>query len=218
MTQIILVRHGQANTGARDEESYDKLSDLGRQQARWLGEYLHGTDHGVTRIISGNLFRQRDTAAEIADKLGFEVTEDPRLKELDYFSLAKSLEEQKNIAMPTDRASFIEHFPKVMEAWEEGAIYSASETYQDFATRVLGALEDAEKQDGTMLVTSGGVIGTAMRHILGLDLHSYAHMLLQVNNSSYHRYTVEYGARRLNMFNALAHLDVPERAYARTFI
>ena len=32
-TEIILIRHGQANTGAKDEESYDQLSDTGHQQA-----------------------------------------------------------------------------------------------------------------------------------------------------------------------------------------
>ena len=37
MGEVVLVRHGQANSGATDEESYDRLSDLGHQQARWLG-------------------------------------------------------------------------------------------------------------------------------------------------------------------------------------
>ena len=42
MVELTIVRHGQANTGATDEKSYDKLSDLGRQQARWLGEHFAG--------------------------------------------------------------------------------------------------------------------------------------------------------------------------------
>ena len=39
MVELTLVRHGQAQTGARDEASYDSLSNLGHQ-ARWLGEVL----------------------------------------------------------------------------------------------------------------------------------------------------------------------------------
>ncbi len=40
MSKITLIRHGQANNTATDEAGYDRLSDLGRQQARWLGEYM----------------------------------------------------------------------------------------------------------------------------------------------------------------------------------
>ncbi|HGG64496.1 MAG TPA: histidine phosphatase family protein, partial [Rhodobacteraceae bacterium] len=42
MVELTLIRHGQAQTGARDEASYDSLSDLGHQQAQWLGETLRG--------------------------------------------------------------------------------------------------------------------------------------------------------------------------------
>ncbi len=218
MSKVVLVRHGQANAGAGSEEEYDRLSDLGRQQARWLGEYMATTDHGMQRIVAGTLNRQRDTARELAGLLGLSVDEDPRLREMNYFELARSAKETHDIDLPNGRESFIEHFPLVMEAWEQGSISCSTETYAQFSDRVLSALSDAEETDGTMLVTSGGVIGVAIRHILGLDTHSFAHVLLQINNASLHRYTLEFGGRRLNTFNALPHLDPPERAHARTFI
>ena len=40
MLHLTLVRHGQANSDARDESSYDQLSVLGHQQARWLGAHF----------------------------------------------------------------------------------------------------------------------------------------------------------------------------------
>ena len=43
MSHITLIRHGQANSAAKDEPSYDRLSDLGHQQAAWLGHYLRDT-------------------------------------------------------------------------------------------------------------------------------------------------------------------------------
>lgn len=43
MTHITLIRHGQANTEARDEVSYDRLSELGHQQAAWLGAHLESS-------------------------------------------------------------------------------------------------------------------------------------------------------------------------------
>ena len=36
MSHVTLVRHGQANSSARDELGYDRLSELGWQQAEWL--------------------------------------------------------------------------------------------------------------------------------------------------------------------------------------
>ena len=40
MSNVMIVRHGQANSEARDEASYDQLSPTGHQQAKWLGEYF----------------------------------------------------------------------------------------------------------------------------------------------------------------------------------
>ena len=61
MSLIYLVRHAQAGT----RDNYDVLSDLGREQARLLGDNL--VSQGVTfeAVYSGSLQRQRLTA-EIA--------------------------------------------------------------------------------------------------------------------------------------------------------
>ena len=59
MTQIILIRHGQASFGAAN---YDALSDLGRTQARWLGEHFAKLGVRRARVICGTLSRQIDTA------------------------------------------------------------------------------------------------------------------------------------------------------------
>ena len=40
MTDVTLIRHGQANSGARSEEDDDRLSPHGHQQAKRLGEHL----------------------------------------------------------------------------------------------------------------------------------------------------------------------------------
>ena len=63
MPLICLVRHGQASFGAED---YDVLSDLGREQARSLGEELRRRDLRDPLVVSGTLRRQRDTAALLA--------------------------------------------------------------------------------------------------------------------------------------------------------
>ena len=40
MTDVTLIRHGQANSGARSEDDDDRLSPPGHHQAEWLGEHL----------------------------------------------------------------------------------------------------------------------------------------------------------------------------------
>ncbi|MCO4825091.1 MAG: phosphoglycerate mutase family protein [Amylibacter sp.] len=90
MTTITMVRHGQAQTGAKDEASYDKLSDLGHQQAGWLGEHWAKMG-GFDRVVSGTMRRQIETGRSMAlDSVTYD--QDARLNEMDYFGLAAFLE------------------------------------------------------------------------------------------------------------------------------
>jgi broad specificity phosphatase PhoE len=61
LSEIYLVRHGQAGT----RDAYDTLSELGRRQARLLGEYFAAQGLRFSHAYSGALQRQRETAAEI---------------------------------------------------------------------------------------------------------------------------------------------------------
>ena len=67
MALLFLVRHGQASFGSSD---YDRLSDLGRQQSRWLGEYFAGRGVHFKRVVAGSLKRQQDTASEVLAGMG----------------------------------------------------------------------------------------------------------------------------------------------------
>ena len=218
MSRVLLVRHGQANSTATDEESYDKLSPLGQQQADWLGEYLSATDHGIARVFSGTLSRQRETAERVTGPLGLKVTVDDRLNEIDYYGLTASAAERHALPYPTCREEFLAHMPQVLEAWADGRVETPRETFAEYQERVLSILSEAEAEDGTMLVTSGGIIGMAVKQVLGLDRHAFAHILLQTNNSSMHRYEIEFGQRRLVTFNATPHLDPMGRSEARTYV
>ena len=55
MGEITLVRHGQANSAATDEAGYDKLSELGHQQAAWLGDWINAHDGPFDAVFSGSL-------------------------------------------------------------------------------------------------------------------------------------------------------------------
>ena len=65
--ELWLVRHGQA---AFASDNYDQLTDLGWQQARWLGEHLAAMEVSFDRIAAGTLRRQQETAQAIAETTG----------------------------------------------------------------------------------------------------------------------------------------------------
>lgn len=219
MVEITFVRHGQASTGATDEHGYDNLTDLGRQQASWLAEHMKATGHNFDRVFAGNLNRQRDTAAPIAKALGYTVQEDSRLREFDYFGLANSHLSRTGRARPETPDEFSAFLVELMEHWEAGSMCDHLETFDAFQKRVDGALLDAQRMGGRILyVTSGGVIGMAMRRVLGLDIETYIQMVLQIRNTSLHRCVLQQDILALDVFNALPHLDRPDRAHARTFI
>lgn len=211
MGEIILVRHGQANSTATTEEEYDRLSDLGHQQARWLGDWFRDNGHAFDHIVSGTMRRHRETVAG----LGLTADEDARLNEIDYYTLSDAMHRVKGEPLPTGD-TFAVHMPKVMEAWRAAEIEGA-ETYQSFETRVAALLDDAAQPGRRVLcVTSGGVIGMVLRHILDLDILKMSHVMLPIFNSSVHRLNVRDGIPYLAGYNAIPHLDAPDRASART--
>ncbi|WP_111732594.1 histidine phosphatase family protein [Roseovarius amoyensis] len=216
MAEIILVRHGQAMSHATDEKSYDRLSDLGREQARWLGEHMRDTNPHFDAVITGTLSRQVDTARA----MGYEITvQDPRLDELSYFALAGAMEAQHGLPAPRDATEFAIHLPQVIEHWTSDRLADVPETYAQFAARVCGLIDETCQHGGRILVvTSGGVIGMAMRHALGLENGGMAKLMLQVMNSSLHRLEYVQESLMVGAFNATPHLDHPGREHARTFI
>ena len=212
MGDIILVRHGQANSQATTEEDYDRLCDLGHIQAKWLGEWLRAHDYAFDHVVSGTLRRHRETVAG----MGYEADEDPRLNELDYYTLSHALNRVKGEPLPTGD-TFADHMPKVFAAWKQAEIEGA-EPYHAFEDRVAALLTDAAVPGRRVLcVTSGGVIGMVLRHLLDLDIIKMSRVMLPIWNTSVHRLLVRPDETILAGYNSIPHLELPERAHARTY-
>jgi broad specificity phosphatase PhoE len=217
MGELVLVRHAQASAGTAD---YDRLSPLGFEQARWLGEYLALHGPRFDRVVRGALRRHRETAEGLAALIGGPGIEvDPRLDELHYSPLEREYLLATGVDMPTSRAGFLEVFPRIFLAWERGEIGTGGESYAQFEARIAASLQALAVPGRSILaVTSGGVIGVTLRRVLGLSAEATADLLLNIHNASVHRLTYEGGRLRLSLFNASPHLDPVERAHARTYI
>jgi broad specificity phosphatase PhoE len=162
MSRLYLVRHGQAGT----REAYDALSDLGRRQARLLGEHFASEQIHFAAAYSGALLRQQETAGEveaayreagvyfpeIVGELGwneFDLTHvyqalAPRLAAEDpEFSrqYQELLAQARASAEQPDAAVNRRWLPcdvKVVEAWIRGQHAYDGETWEAFRERVLG--------------------------------------------------------------------------------
>ncbi|MBV2360156.1 histidine phosphatase family protein [Thalassococcus sp. CAU 1522] len=216
MAHVTLVRHGQANSTARDEGGYDRLSDLGKQQSAWLGGHFREAGEVFARVYSGTLRRHVETAEAMGSQ---DVTRDPRLNEMQYFTMAQALSDQHGIAIPQDREEFVTHLPLLFRHWQEDRLDGVPERFADFEARVTAVLtEIAEGRGRALVVTSGGLIGMAMRVAMGLDLTAMAHVCLAIENTSVHRLQPLPTGLALVQFNALPHLEDPHRQHARSHI
>lgn len=217
MSLITLVRHGQANSQARDEISYDRLSPLGHQQAVWLGEYFRTSGEGFARVLCGTLTRHLETAQSIG--LAEDVQQDARLNEMEYFTLAHLMADQHGIPIPQDREEFLQHLPKLLDHWQNDRLVGAPERFVAFEARVRDVMADLSALPGpSLVVTSGGLIGMAMRLTMGLDLRATAHACLAIQNTSLHRWQKLPTGLALMQFNSTPHLDTIQRRHAQTHL
>lgn len=217
MSTITLIRHGQANSTAQDELSYDRLSDLGHEQARWLGSHLRATGLPHTRLFTGTLRRHIQTAEGM--DMGLEPLRDARLNELEYFTLGRLMAEQHGVPFPTEQAGFIAHLPLVFEHWRDGKLEGAPETYAHFRTRIRDALDEIAQGTGpALVVTSGGLIAHAFAQAMELGVQATARTAIAIYHTSLHQLHPIGGHLSPVLFNATPHLDTPARALSRTNI
>jgi broad specificity phosphatase PhoE len=223
MSIIYLVRHAQASFGT---ENYDRLSELGRQQSRWLGEYFAGRGLRFSRAFAGTLTRQRDTAQEILAAMGAQVPDEiERHRGLDEYpgeALYRAYAGRDQLEH--QRADFKDYwrtFRAAMQAWADDSLTGVPETWEMFGARIRQALDaasaGAQRNDAVLVVSSGGAIGRAIADITESPARVAIEFNLQFRNTGFCELLATGATRRLLSFNNLPHLDHPERRSAVTF-
>lgn len=229
MSELILVRHGQATPFEQDT---DRLSPLGEQQAHALGEFL--ADLRPTHVLHGPLVRQRKTAEIAGQGRGWPtpITE-PRLAEFDGDGLVNTLalklagqdaeftrliaSFRENRDSPARNPSFQRMLEHLASAWQAGRVlHDDVEPWTEFRKRVQHALNDILDlpSGSTVLVfTSGGVIGLITALTLDAPDASALKLNWRVKNGSITRLTFGRGRIALDSFNSEAHLPVALRSW-----
>ncbi len=133
---ILLARHGETDDNIepiRIQGRIDTpLNDTGRAQAAELAERVAG--EGIASVWSSHLSRARETAEIVGERLGLEVTVDPRLAEGDRGELEGRL--WRDVAVEN---------PPLYESWRragEGFRFPGGESLREQTDRTLAALDD----------------------------------------------------------------------------
>ena len=224
MSEFYLVRHGQASFGAKN---YDKLSQLGHQQARWLGEYFTARNITFSQAFMGDMVRHRETTQGILDGLSQPpvVTINIGFNEFNFQNIGKSylsLNPQSQLPENPTPGDFYRLLKLAMHAWSKDLLPqdTLEESWGDFKSRVQNALHLACNQNSDkpiLIVSSGGAISMLMSLVLGLDAKQVIELNMQVRNTSISHFYFNKNNIRLSSFNNIPHLDNPDRLDSITF-
>ena len=220
MSRIILVRHGQASWGKKD---YDRLSDLGHEQAKVLGHELAERGIVPTRVISGSMRRQRDTAAGLVDAAGWdlEAVTDNAWDEYAHAAILtaykpayRSLTLMKADLARTLRPhkAFDEMYAVATERWvagEHAADYE--EPFVAFGDRVLSGLppvvENLGRGETVVVVSSAGAISWVVASLLGGGAPVWTQLQRVIANASLTTLSVGATGATVRTFNDTSPFD-----------
>jgi broad specificity phosphatase PhoE len=233
MSRLFVIRHGQASFGAK---SYDRLSNLGREQARITGEWLTRQGIRFDAAFAGTMARQTDTARLCLEAMpgqeGLALIQDAGFNEYPTDEIVGGLmgpvvAERPELEalvpiMTTDRKAFQTLFEAIMTAWVGGVgETNGVPPFRNFQTRVHAGAYRLMATEGrgktTALFTSGGPISLLMQLALGLDDQMAIRLNWQVRNASISLFFFTPDRLTLAAFNQVGHLETLNRSELITY-
>ena len=235
MGYIYLVRHGQASFGTDD---YDRLSPLGQQQSRRLGEYFKSRGLSFEAALTGTLKRQQQTLAGICagmetdfhsqDGSKYDASPQPApgalphqrwpgLNEFDGTALIAEIHSRPLTGSDTNalRQQFFDLLRLGMRQWMLGLSRPPGmPSHEEFVAGINAAFDHVRSscQGDVLLVSSGGPIGAAVGHVMGASVEATIDLTMGLHNSSVTEFTFTPARHQLVNFNTVPHLEMPAHA------
>ncbi len=220
MGVIYLVRHGQASLFGRD---YDKLSALGVQQSKLVGEALAARVGRPALVVRGDLERHRETAVAATTAAGWDDVAatriDPRWAEIDHIDIIRARQPTytSHASMVDDlltrnepELAFRTIFDDALQTWLDGG-GSYVESHLDFRSRVDDALADVVRRlgpaDTAVVFSSGGPVAAVVAAALDLDPASWMRVSRLIINASVTKLVTGDSGVTLVSFNDHAHVE-----------
>lgn len=207
MTDLFLVRHGQAAFGTDD---YDRLTELGKRQAQQLGQHWQQLGWQFDRACSGEMLRQQDTARHSSG------AEDHQLMSGFNEYDSKALFEVYGADFSRDdlyrsNRHFQQALDNVVRQWIGDSLGNPQlESWQQFSQRVEQGLDrlmaEAEPNDKVVVFTSAGAIARTLMQVLSLETDAFLAINARIFNTSVTH--IRYGRTGYAMlgFNDVSHL------------
>jgi len=247
MAELWLVRHGQASFGKANYDELSPLGvQQCRWLGLHLHDLAIGVDHVVTGTLQRHsqsaaaLFDGLADVPPLTQHTGFNEydfiglhdayrTQHPKeAKKL--ASTHKQAAGKKGAAAkkntvatdsdPARQREFYRVLKQALDAWVRDEIeLPDGQRWPQFAEGVATALNSLQtlKAKRTLVITSGGVIATAVGQSLGLDSSRVFELNLQVRNSSVTQFFYNEKNLRFASFNNVAHLERDDRIHAVTY-
>lgn len=214
MSQILLVRHGQASWGSDD---YDVLSSLGEEQSRLLGRSLAARGLRPTTVVRGSMRRHRQTAEEAVGAAGWSADPvvDAGWNEFDHVQMLALHPPSFGEGEELTRHRFQQWFEEATLRWAGGAYdEDYDESFTAFGERVDAALrrtvERLAAKETAVVFTSGGPVSWVAASLLGAGPEVWTQLNPVTVNSSVTKVVVGRRGSTLVTFNDHTHLEVAD--------
>ena len=207
MPKIIFVRHGQAQFG---QANYDKLSEVGHEQAVALGKAIFEQGITIDHWVSGDMVRHAETLKGISQGMRTQVSHQivtPDLNEYDFTGQlnARFVGGKAPAGLHTDRKTHFRALRETLALWQNDKILNPPESWAAFETRLKRAQQTIFGLEGDtiLVVSSGGVISKIVANALGVSHAKQVDLQLQIKNASMSTfiYSRRTGGFFLNAFN-----------------
>lgn len=219
MGHALLIRHGQASFGAED---YDKLSEVGEQQSRELGQWLKQTGQQPELIVVGSMQRHIRTAELCVEAAGVTAPQLTleQLDELDHVEIVarfrpdlRSFDAMRaELAASADpQRAFQQLFAAAIDRWTRGAHdHEYTLNWPAFRERVLRGLQILAAHEARTIwaFTSGGPIGVIAHELIGASIEHPLALSWPLVNTSLTRVALGGNRHSLISYNSWPHLEL----------
>lgn len=207
MTKLYMTRHGQTEwnfEGRMQGQMDSRLTELGEQQAKWLGERLNDIDLDI--IISSSSGRAFRTAELIRGERNIEIITNDNLKEIHFGEWQGKLHEEVKRIWPEEYKNL----------WEYPHLYTPSggESFLELIERVSNEVEKiiSKYKEKNILIVAHGIVLKGLiayfenKHLKdfweGAFMHSTCLNIVEIRNDS----------REIVLQGDVSHYPVEEQA------
>jgi len=216
MSLLLLLRHGQARFGAAH---YDVLTELGERQAIETGAYFARAGTRFDEVQIGPKRRHAATAAAVLREMR-DAPAPITMSQLDEFAeAAEILVAAAQICglsaadiSTRPRVEQLRHYDAAISAWMEGRVHltgrlTAASFRKEIADWLREVVARPVRSQNILVVTSAGVIATAVAEVLELPVKRMSRFTRVLRNASLTEIAFSAGRVSLVSFNSVAHLS-----------